>query len=194
MASFVVEDGTGLPDASSYADTLEADDYFSGNDAWTGAPAAKEGVLIAATSYIDGYYRFKGVKLTAAQGLQFPRSGAIDWSGNEIAGIPRRLREAACELALRALAGPLQEDTTRGGMVKREVTGPLATEWADGAPPGKSYPAVDLLLREFLYGEGGTERMVSLADVRGDGLPAGEPVFDIGMHDRIDTGRARRRW
>jgi hypothetical protein len=193
--AFVVEDGTGIPAATSYGDSLEADDYFPTNATWNAASAdAKEDALVQATTYIDGAYRFKGVKLTAAQGLQFPRSGAIDWSGNEIVGIPRRLKQATFEMAVRALAGrPLQPDTERGGQIKRETVGPITTEYADGAPPGNSYPAVDLLLREFLHGDSGNERMVSVADVRGDGMPARDPVFDLGMHDRPGSFQPWRR-
>jgi hypothetical protein len=63
--AFVVEDGTGKPDANSYLDVAEADNYFTdrlnatspdGNQ-WSNASTEdKQGALVEATHYLDATY------------------------------------------------------------------------------------------------------------------------------------------
>ncbi len=100
--ALVVEDGTGLTTANSYASVLEVDAYFTerGNAAWNGA-ASKDTLLIAATDYLDATYgpKFKGLALTSTQSLQFPK--------DVFTGIPVQLKRACFELALLAVSGSL---------------------------------------------------------------------------------------
>lgn len=126
----------------SFVSVAEADAYHAamGNAGWTGDDAAKESALRRATQYIDARYPLK--------------PDAVD-------PVHRRLAEATSELALRALAGPLQKDGTGKPAVTEKTIGPLTTKYAapvnDGQP---SYPVVDALLRGLTAGGRNTIRVV----------------------------------
>lgn len=167
--AFIVEDGTGVPDANSYASVEEADAYFAdrGNTTWAAAqPAAKQAALINATDYIEMRYssRFLGrAEFRDLQSLSFPRyygSYYGTWPS-----MPANLKRATIEYALRALAGPLAPDPVldaSGLQVTaiREKVGPIEEEKTlkvGGALSGKfrSYPGVDALLINLLASGGG---------------------------------------
>lgn len=107
--AFTVEDGTGLATANSYLALAAADTYHDdrGNAGWAGTSADRQQALILATEYVDARFGrwFRGLKLTAAQRLQWPRTDAFDDAGNEYANdaVPGRLEDAIAEYALRAL-------------------------------------------------------------------------------------------
>ena len=118
----IKEDGTGLADANSYASVADGDAYFDGHlyaTQWTAAPTAnKEKALVFATRLIDAERQFNGVKTTAVQGLQWPRSNCPDPDAASESGSPAVLAEdkvppavvkAACELARELL---IQDRTT----------------------------------------------------------------------------------
>src|SRR5512135_1996645 len=71
------EDGTGRPDANSYADVADADGYFDAHLyalAWTGATAdRKAAALVMATRLIDSQFQFNGFRAHSEQALQWPR-------------------------------------------------------------------------------------------------------------------------
>jgi hypothetical protein len=77
-----VENGTGLPNAESYASVNDGDEYHEGHlypVKWTSATTAqKTAALIMATRLIDANCRFIGYRKTTAQALQWPRSQAPD--------------------------------------------------------------------------------------------------------------------
>jgi hypothetical protein len=65
--------------------------------------------------------------------------------------IPDQVKQAQCELALRALSGPLAPDLARGGMIQsKQIAGVISTTYAPGAPPGIVYQLVTMLLAELL--------------------------------------------
>lgn len=137
----VKEDGTGKPDANTYALVADADVFHEGHlyaTAWTGASTAnKEKALVLATRFIDASYQFNGAKTKTTQALQWPREGAIDpdrlafartilstviGSYFESDQIPRALVEATCEMAREVLAtdrtdAPDGEGLTQVGLV-----------------------------------------------------------------------------
>lgn len=161
--AFVVEDGTGLPGANSYAAVAYADAYFleRNQSAWTGTPTQKEAALILATDYIEGRFwsRFAGVQLTETQSLSWPRTGTAYASD----AIPTPLVKATCEYALRALTSPLAPDMAAdaSGVVmvttKQEVGGAVTIEREPitsgmGSTPMlfRPYPAADMLIARLL--------------------------------------------
>lgn len=91
--------------ANAYVTRAEADAYFEGRMSaaiWTAAASAdKDKALVNAASRLD-HEVYTGVPATTTQRLQWPRLRVIDESGNSVLStvIPRRIREAACELAL----------------------------------------------------------------------------------------------
>lgn len=111
----VIEDGTGLSDANSYASAETADAYHEAHlyaTTWTGATDDNKAKALAmATRVLDSNFRWNGFRKGSAQRLEWPRvrverQGSNDrvqfpdvgvyWPENEL---PRPLVEATCELA-----------------------------------------------------------------------------------------------
>lgn len=174
--AFVVEDGTGLPDANSYAEVDFADTYFEerGITAWTGDPSQKQAWLIQATDYIEQVFawRFVGVKATREQALSWPRVFATARDGTDLANdtVPSSLMRACCQYALRAIKGPLMPDPLVSAegynvVTSRKKIGPIEKEFrvmgSSGSPIlVRSYPAADGLLFGLLSGAGGGTRVI----------------------------------
>ena len=127
-------------------------------DVLTDCIVTKEQCLIRSSDFIDQRFgtRFRGYRATSYQALEFPRTDAVDNAGYEIRGVPRKLKNATFEYAIRAatavglLPDPLRntpdqnfsknkdtykEEGRDGGDIKRgsirrikEVIGPLETE------------------------------------------------------------------
>lgn len=154
--AFTVEDGTIVAGANSFVDVAYADAYFSdrGITAWTGDTATvKQPALIKATDYIVQRWSemLKGDPVEDDQPLPFPR--------DEEGDLPDTLLRAACEYALRAIAGPLMPDPTidATGLAvigKTEEVGPLkeSTQYAAGGTIRTfvPYPAADALMKPLV--------------------------------------------
>ncbi|QMV29693.1 hypothetical protein [Vibrio phage vB_VnaS-AQKL99] len=133
--NFVVEDGTGKSDATSYVDVAYADEYFKrkGYTAWANlSNEAKEAELINGTEYADKKFGFKldGRPLKDTQSLEFPRSGLKDRYGRPILGVPDNIKQATCEYAILSSAGRLYPQTSQvDENIKRESVkvGPITT-------------------------------------------------------------------
>lgn len=105
--TLIKEDGTGKADANSYATAADSDAYHEGHlyaSAWTGATAGKkDAALVMASRLIDSEWQFNGVKASATQALQWPRSDCPDpdADGEAVADdvVPRPVLSATCELA-----------------------------------------------------------------------------------------------
>lgn len=168
--AFVVEDGTGLPNANSYAAVADADAYFLERAilTWTGTPEQKASWLIQATDYIELRFslRFAGEKeftVDPVQALSFPR---VDIEG--YTGVPLCLKRATYEYANRARAGllapdPAMDATNRSYIGKKTKVGPIETDvqyaqTGAGATAAlfRPYPAADQLLRPLLAPSAGT--------------------------------------
>ena len=91
------------PSANSYLDIDDADTYFGGRfgaDAWFAfTDAQKQQLLASATKTIDTCI-FSGFKHLKEQALQWPRYSIFDREGYPLTGIPAKLMEATCELAM----------------------------------------------------------------------------------------------
>lgn len=161
--AFIVEDGSGIEDATAYVAVATADEYFTdrGNADWIAAGAPeKETAIIKATDYIDKRFgiSFKGYRRLKQQGLEWPRLDAYDRDGfayDGIDNVPRALQKACCEYSVRALLdGPLAPDpailfpttdnsTSGGGTTKasggavvgeKSVVGPIEEEFKYADP------------------------------------------------------------
>jgi hypothetical protein len=165
--SLLIETGAIVSGAESYISAADATTYHTarGNTLWTGTDAVKEAALRKAAAYLDGHYRnrWKGVKVrpvpmdgVTEQLLEWPRYDVVIsdylFPCDEI---PQRLKDACCELALRALSAPLADDITAG--VKREKIDVIETEYFQGAAPGTTYPLVDQLLSDYLKPSGSAD-------------------------------------
>ena len=162
--AFILEDGTGIAGANAYIDEAFADTYFTdrGVTEWTGN---KQIAIIKATDYIEKRWGrlFKGIKLSATQGLQWPRTTAYDDRGDALTLVPVKLQQATAEYALRALSESLLVDPSTVGQVirKKEKVDSLEeeTEYARSNPTGtattsgltiSAYPAADMLMEELI--------------------------------------------
>ena len=161
--SVVVEDGTGLETANSYISLADADTYHSdrGNATWAAAAsdAIRNAALIKATQWLDGQYRSRwvGFRKTDDQALDWPRYDAYDSDGYYLDSdsIPTRITYAQAEAALAIVDGiELSPSLKRGGRIKRKKTGPLETEYFDGAPSRTVLTVVSDLVKGYVSGPG----------------------------------------
>jgi hypothetical protein len=171
--AFVLEDGTGIAGANSYAALGFADAYFSdrGNTAWAGTDPVKEAALIRGTDYVEALHKTRWIgdePVEPDQGLSWPRlfEGEVLVAPDFRAGVPLLLQKAVCEYALRALTGPLLPDPAIDAsgfsvVTTKKKVGPIEKEFrAQGMSSQprliRPYPEADFLLRELLRpGQGG---------------------------------------
>lgn len=171
-AELILEDGTGIVDANTYALFVTADAYHSlrGNVAWADADDVdKATALVNATLYTDLRWSYVGsisVEDTGAgdpQALDWPRNNfdfdLFDSDGIDVTDtVPQQIIDGMLEYALRALEGPLLPDPTvpddAGRFVKltREKLGPLEEEirYSDsrGTRTTRRYPVPDTIIRQ----------------------------------------------
>lgn len=150
----IVEDGTGKPDAESYASVAEADAYHAarGATAWAALSGADKAIkLRLATDYMQQRYggKWKGYRATDVQALDWPRFGVVvDRVTLASDSVPVQVRRACCELALKATAQALIVD--EAAQVKSESVGPLSVTYADGARQQTRFAAVEAMLAPLL--------------------------------------------
>jgi len=117
--AFTEEDGTGISGANAYVSVTFVDTHHDdrGNTAWVDfSTAEKQSAIIRATDYIDKRFglRFRGVRSSKEQDLEWPRLSAFDADGFLLSGtdaLPRQLTKATAEYALRtAICGVLAPD------------------------------------------------------------------------------------
>lgn len=139
----VIEDETGLSNAESYIDVEFADAYFlkRGTTEWA-TLTNREQLIIRAMDYIENNYTYQGTKLLSTQSLQFPRL----INGETV--YPIALKNALCELALKANSGDLLQDT--GKTTIREKVGTLEVEYDSNQDDLTSYNYVNKLLAPYL--------------------------------------------
>ena len=166
----IVETGSIVQNSSSYVSIVDCDTYHvdNGNAAWAGTDAIKEAALRKAARYLDGHYRSRWLGsrvLPTSQSMEWPRYGIkLGFSSSVIGGVyyngqpinnfvpsttvPQRVKDAQCELALRALTAELSADGT--GNIKREKVDVLETEYFANSVPKQVYQVVDQLLSDYL--------------------------------------------
>ena len=154
--SIVVEDGTGIADANSYASEDDFDNYTD-DRGYVVTPGDTEAALIRASRSLDAKYRrrYPGTRLLGRdQGLEWPRQDATDAEGNIIDEneIPEEIIDATCELALRELSSPgsTMPDLERGGAVRRLQAGSVSVEYATSASVTTTFSLVDGILSSLL--------------------------------------------
>lgn len=153
--ALIVEDGTIVEDADTYASRAELIAY-----------AAKRGVVIADDDASDVFLVkamdklaiacFRGLVVSDAQALPFPRVIRDAFSGEllyPIDAIPAGLKKAQLEYALAVSQGvDLVPTLTTEANVKREKVGPLETEYFDGVRTSATVPGAEAALAPFTCG------------------------------------------
>lgn len=168
---FIIEDGTGLVDATAYIDLAGADQYLENSDrktAWRAfSSKERQAALIQGADYIDQTFRnrYKGQRFSSTQRLEWPRIEVFDELGNpttppanDVGSIPEEIGNASCEYAFEAAAKPLAptpvvDDTGREVISKREKVDVLeeSTQYRDiTTPKFRKYPRAELVLRRWL--------------------------------------------
>lgn len=155
----------GSPTADSYVSVAEADAYWAKrqSDVWASKmPPDKEAALIRATAHVDASYGWRGCRESSTQALAWPRYDVyVDGWPLESTTIPKQVRDAVCELALKALTGELVADVSPQQLVEQTV-GPITRKFAPEERNGgqKLYPYVDSLLGPLVSGGSGQIRLV----------------------------------
>lgn len=162
--TLIVEDGTGLATAESFASVAYADARMTalGMTNWAGlSTTEKEQALRRATTYMEQAYRprWKGTRLMRDQALSWPRYGvrADGWDVPSTA-VPIDVANTCADLALKAAAGDLNADLTRA--IIREKVGPLETEYSATSPDSVRYRSADMALASYLKGGGAMASLV----------------------------------
>lgn len=173
--AFKVEDGTGLPDATSYVSVADATTYFTATNRateWnTLTVAAQEAALNVGSRYADLRWgpRLAGQPLKTDQALEFPRKNLFDRYHRRITGVPKNWKDAVCEYTLQSLSGSLMPTGSSSSAAetkrKKIVVGPITTETeyftATSSGSFESYPLGDLLVTGYLVGgNGGRGRVI----------------------------------
>lgn len=135
--SLIQEDGSGLPNAQTYAVVTDLRAYAAlrGVTTLPTADAACEVLLINGMDRLsDESLNFKGCKLTRDQALDWPRYDVwIDeWyvPANEI---PRQLIACQCAFAIESMTTDLlpTTDVAQQGAILEETVGPITTTYAN---------------------------------------------------------------
>lgn len=163
--ALVVEDGTGLANAESFASVAEANVYHTarGREAtWTDLDTdVKERALRLATDFMQQTYRsvWAGVRKTTSQLLDWPRwnvpkrddpgaYGVAAYYDPDV--VPTEVKRACMELALRATTADLNPDL--GPLKTKATVGPISVEYAAGTNQTAQYAVADDLLAPLMLG------------------------------------------
>lgn len=154
----IVEDGSKVAGAESYASVADADAYWlaRNNSTWAAATnSAKEAALREAAMYLDNAFKWVGNRISQTQVMSWPRYVQADLDKKQVlqTEVPLRVVQAQCELALEALGGRLDPTLERGGQVTSESVGPISVTYAVGAPGRKRFPFVAMMLKDLIYGD-----------------------------------------
>lgn len=160
MALIVQNDSGTVVDANAYITVVEFKAYHDarGNSYGAVDDPTLEKKIILATDYLDERFTFVGEPQHArAQTTAWPRIGAVDRFRNLVVGVPREVKEATAEYALRALTADLNPDPVRdetGATIasKSETVGEVSesVSYVEGSAVTAAmpkYPAADQKLR-----------------------------------------------
>jgi hypothetical protein len=171
--TLIVEDGTGKPDAQSFASVATADAQMAelGMTIWTSLnEPEKEQALRRATQYMEQVYRLRwqGYRTTNGQSLSWPRAEVpIPDAPGKFAGyytyvneysVPAEVVRACVELALKAAAGPLYADQARAQ--NRVKVGDIEAEYSPYSSQAIKYVAIDALLLVYLTSSANSATLV----------------------------------
>ena len=162
----IVEDGTGLSNADSYASLAEANLYHAnhGNVDWSDIDATtKEQLLRKATDYMVAQYRlqYAGYRRYSTQSLDWPRlyvplidslSANVFPQYVDFDIVPTTVKNACAELALKAYTAILMQDLTQG--VIREKVDVIEVEYDKFSPQQTRYEQIDAMLSVFFKQQG----------------------------------------
>ena len=156
--ALVVEDGTGLSNATSYVSLTTARNYATARGVTLSAvDATLEVSVIKSMDYLESYRdRFKGVKTSETQSLQWPRSGVvIDNYGIDSDELPQILKDCLCQLIIEnATNSDLSPTVTDTRITTSEKVDVIEVTYSDSRQSGATgqlvMPKVNNLLNPLL--------------------------------------------
>lgn len=137
--ALIVEDGTGVPGATSFIDVQYVRDFAAARGRTVPAEDTPiEQSAVVAMDYLATLEtRLKGQRSYDAQSLPFPRMYVRIGNANlPYDAVPEDIKKAQAELTLATLDGFDLMPTLDGAEVKREKVGPLETEYVTGTSRG----------------------------------------------------------
>ena len=145
---FKLEDGTGLPDATSYCSVDEFKQYHlnRGTDYSSLTDDQIQAALNIATEYIDSSYSFKGYVTSVSQSLAFPRFDIGDTNQ-----VPSGVKLACCYLAGKALTDNIFDEVDEN-IVSESIGGQISKTYK--GKYSKSYKAVEKYLAPYVASTG----------------------------------------
>lgn len=118
--AFIVEDGTGLDNATSYNTVAQADDYASsfvvGTTDWDAlTQPEKEKYLMVAARFLDGMMGWTSQVKTPTQSRAWPRRLFLDREGRRVSDdkVPQAIKDAQVELAVSSVNTPLTTEVEK---------------------------------------------------------------------------------
>jgi hypothetical protein len=156
--AFVVEDGTGLPDATSYTSVEYFRSYFEDNGNEVAVAMQDADIEIAlnqATTYMEATYKssYVGRITKRSQALQWPRNGVREngWYVYNYT-IPINVQKACCEFAWASTLAPLFRIVKSNQNAVTEIrVGPIAKKYVPGmSSQEKIYEAAERHLSSLL--------------------------------------------
>jgi hypothetical protein len=171
---------TGAPNADAYVEVADADTYFANRDnpaQWTGASeATKETAIRYATIWLDGSFSWIGYVVNPgtggnfdgslygqpAQSLAWPRLSAFDDDYRLFQGIPQRVADACCEMALSHIRdGALWKVFYNPNpFIKSVRAGSVSVDFREGQVDPADYEMVQRILRGLYVAGGQTAQIV----------------------------------
>lgn len=165
-----VEDGTGKTNAEAYASVAFATAYFDARKVtgWTGAADVLEAAMRNGAEYLDHVYKYKGIRVSRDQALDFPRRGiVVDAYELDSDVMPVSLQRANAQAGLRSLTEDLFPDILKPGRIKREKVGAGqgavekdVTYTGGGRSQVKKFREIDLLMQDLTRGGGRVRHLI----------------------------------
>lgn len=161
--SLIVETGAALTNANTYVDIDYANDYFAVRNisSWFDySVGERKAFLIRAAVYIDGF-DFIGIRRTETQSMQWPRYDVtVDRYAVRSDVVPKNIKDAQCEAALRFGFNTIQSDID-SGFVTSETVDVISISYSDNSNNGtKKFPVIESLLRKYAFSAGSRHRVV----------------------------------
>lgn len=152
--ALIIEDGTIVSDANSYATIAEVRAYATARGVILPvADADVEVMLIKAGDFLNAIDNFRGDAVEFTQSMNWPRNNVIiglNVVGNDV--VPTSIKKAQMQLVCHLADGVDINPITTGNFVIKEKIGPLETVYSDAlnTDPAPTLPLVDALLAPFI--------------------------------------------
>ena len=142
--ALIIEDGSNVSGAESFATVAELTTYATNHGLTIAATEAENEVLLRkAAAYlnsIENKYQGYRTYYDVGQSLCFPRDGIYEFDREIYGEIPQRLKDAQCQLAVDANTNDLLAAGDGREVVEKKV-GPLTTKWNATGTTAPQYPS-----------------------------------------------------